>query len=192
MRTNSWLTYCQVEFRLVVFRPYKGEILQGVILESSSQSGLRIGLDFFADVWIPSINLPEGSRIHHDPTDTENPHPTWIWDPNDDIETAFFYDTSEIVRFRVEEEIWHDASPEKPDFGKDANGDLSIRQHVAAGGFNQGDDEKAAALKRPVPYAIIGSMGAAGLGCVHWWRQAEDAGEGDAEGGADVEMQGNE
>jgi DNA-directed RNA polymerase III subunit RPC8 len=30
-----------VEFRLVVFRPYKGEILQGVILESDSPDGLR-------------------------------------------------------------------------------------------------------------------------------------------------------
>jgi hypothetical protein len=83
------------------------------------------------------------------------------------------------VRFRVEEEIWNDASPEKPDFSTNANGDLSIRAAVASGGFNAQDDEKVKALKRPVPYAIVGSMGAAGLGCVHWWR-SEAEGDEDA------------
>lgn len=78
------LTIYEVEFRLVVFRPFKGEILQGVILESSSPDGIRggcevlilknqhlntdayntVGLDFFADVWIPGpTNMPEGSRL---------------------------------------------------------------------------------------------------------------------------------
>jgi hypothetical protein len=118
--------------------------------------------------------------------------PTWVWNPeasdhpeNDDLSAAFFYDKNEIVRFRVEEEVWHDASPEKPDFSSNVNGDLTIRAHVTAGGFNKKDDEKTEALKRPVPYAIIGSMAAAGLGCVHWWRlQGEDDDE-DADDGVD-------
>jgi hypothetical protein len=98
------------------------------------------------------------------------------------------------VRFRVEEEIWHDASPEKPDFSSSINGDLSIRAHVAAGaGFKKPEDEKTEALKRPVPYALIGSMAAGGLGCVHWWRGNGEGGEedGDAEAGAE-EMDGME
>ena len=164
---------------------------------------MLVGLDFFADIWIPAVNLPPESRLYSDPSTStleggEDPEegPTWIWDPNSDVETAFFYDVREIVRFRVEEEIWHDASPEKPDFSSNANGDLSIRAHVASGAFDGGaggkEEEKAAALKRQVPYAIIGSMGAAGLGCVHWWRQGEEGEDGDAEGGADVEMEGGE
>lgn len=94
------------------------------------------------------------------------------------------------MRFRVEEESWHDASPEKPDFSSNINGDLSIRAHLAAsatGGFKKPADEKTEALSRPVPYALIGSMAAAGLGCVHWWRS-----QGEAEDGDDEEMEGAE
>jgi DNA-directed RNA polymerase III subunit RPC8 len=183
-----------MEFRLIVFRPYKGEILQGVILESSSPSGLRIGLDFFFDIWIPAQNLPPEAKLLKNTDDTSPDEFTWVWDPNDDPETAFWYDLAEIVRFRVEEEVWSDSSPERPDFVTSKEGDLSIRAHVAAGGFEKDGDEKGKALKRSVPYAVIGSMQVAGLGCVHWWRSEEggEGEEGDAEGGADVEMGGDE
>lgn len=73
-----------VQFRLIVFRPYKGEILEGVIAESSVQgiksmsqtrslphtwqsdkAGSAVQLDFFDDVWVPGpSNLFEGSRLY--------------------------------------------------------------------------------------------------------------------------------
>jgi len=52
-----------VEFRLVVFRPFRGEIVQGVLLEGNAD-GIRVGLDFFSDVWIPAANLQEGSKLY--------------------------------------------------------------------------------------------------------------------------------
>ncbi|KIW07764.1 uncharacterized protein PV09_01692 [Verruconis gallopava] len=185
-----------VEFRLVVFRPFKGEILQGVILDSSSPEGIRIGLDFFADIWIPApTNLPEDSRLL-----TSEAKPVWVWNPNasedplnDDLSDAYFYEVDETVRFRVEDEIWHNTGPEKADFLENPNGDLTIRTHVAAGGFQKAADEKETAKQSPVPYAIIGSMAAAGLGCVHWWRVHDEGGEdgGEDDGGED-EMEGVE
>lgn len=87
-----------------------------------------------------------------------------------------------MVRFRVEDELWHDATPEKPD----------VVKQLAEGVRRTEEEElKKRVLERPVPYAIVGSMGAPGLGCVYWWRDQDEAAgeeEGDAEGGADVEM----
>ncbi|KAL8447221.1 hypothetical protein Emed_004544 [Eimeria media] len=45
-------------FKAVVFRPFVGEVLQGVVCESSA-SGIAVDLEFFKDVKIPSSNLRE-------------------------------------------------------------------------------------------------------------------------------------
>ena len=42
-----------VKFRFIVFRPFKGEILIGKV-RSCSQDGLRVSVDFFDDIFIPS------------------------------------------------------------------------------------------------------------------------------------------
>jgi DNA-directed RNA polymerase III subunit RPC8 len=47
---------------MVVFRPFKGEIIQGILLEGNPE-GIRVHLDFFSDIWIPAANLQEGSRL---------------------------------------------------------------------------------------------------------------------------------
>jgi len=39
----------------------------------------------------------------------------WIWTTEDGIE--FFFDKDEAVRFRVEAEVWHDLTPQKPSIG---------------------------------------------------------------------------
>ncbi|KAI9819545.1 MAG: DNA-directed RNA polymerase III subunit rpc25 [Pycnora praestabilis] len=51
-----------VEFRLVVFRPFKGEIILGKI-SSASEYGIKIRLDFFDDIFIPPHLLFEGSEL---------------------------------------------------------------------------------------------------------------------------------
>lgn len=175
-----------IEFRMVVFRPYKGEIIQGVILESHASTGLRIGLDFFADVFVPVSGLPAKSKLVPPTPGEPDSKAIWAWDENNDLDNAYFYEQYEIVRFRVEEEIWNDASPEKPDFQKDANGEKSIREKIEKerGDFKK-KTEKELAMERPVPYAIVASLGAPGLGCVNWWREEEAEPELDAIGGAE-------
>ncbi|TKA63597.1 hypothetical protein B0A49_04671 [Cryomyces minteri] len=89
-----------VEFRLIVFRPFKGEIMQGVI-SSSSVHGIK---NFFEDIFVPgNTNLFEGSKFNA-------AERTWVW--TTDGQEAFF-DNHEVVRFRVEAENWHDLSPQQ-------------------------------------------------------------------------------
>lgn len=92
-----------VEFRLVVFRPFKGEIILGQI-SSASAYGMKIRLDFFDDIFVPPNLMFQKSFFNVQ-------EQVWTW-VNDDDE--YFYDKNEWVRVRVEEEQWNDISPSPP------------------------------------------------------------------------------
>ncbi|KAF2452707.1 DNA-directed rna polymerase III 25 kd polypeptide [Lineolata rhizophorae] len=128
-----------VEFRLVVFRPFKGEILQGKIL-GSSHLGIRIHMGFYEDIFVPGpVNLFEGSEF-------DVAEQVWVWKAEGENGTEeLYFDTNEVVRFRVEAEVWHDQSPQAP-MADDAS-----------------DEE------RKTPYSIIASMQQGGLGPTMWW-----------------------
>jgi len=83
----------------------------------------------------------------------------WIWTTEEGAEC--FYDKNEPVRLRVEREIWHDLTPQKPNFDT-----------------SNGDD--AEPVVKPVCYTIIGGMNQAGLGPFLWW-QEEEGGEEEEE-----------
>lgn len=92
----------------------------------------------------------------------------WIWTTEEGNEC--FYDKNEPVRLRVETEIWHDLTPQKPNFD---NTPAEGEEPVA----------------KPVCYTIIGGMNQAGLGPYLWWQEEEEEGgseeeDGDAEGDA--------
>ncbi|KAL9585666.1 MAG: hypothetical protein Q9212_001403 [Teloschistes hypoglaucus] len=94
-----------VEFRLIVFRPFKGEIIAGRISGASAE-GMRssLTLDFFDDIFVPANLLFADSTFN----DLEQ---CWIWS-NEGQE--YFYDKTEWVRFRVEQEHWTDLAPVAP------------------------------------------------------------------------------
>ncbi|KAI9788439.1 MAG: DNA-directed RNA polymerase III subunit rpc25 [Peltula sp. TS41687] len=88
------------EFRLVVFRPFKGEVLLGKI-SSSSALGIKIRLDFFDDIFVPGNLLFGGSRFDH-------VEQVWVWESEG---TKLYFDKNESVLFRVESEEWNDQAP---------------------------------------------------------------------------------
>ncbi|KAI8087477.1 RNA polymerase Rpb7 [Thamnidium elegans] len=55
-------SYVKVLFRVVVFRPFVGEILTGKI-KSCSPSGVRVSMGFFDDILIPGGALQPGSKL---------------------------------------------------------------------------------------------------------------------------------
>lgn len=46
----------------MVFRPFKGEVITGRI-GSSSESGIKVALDFFNDIHVPVDLMFEGSYL---------------------------------------------------------------------------------------------------------------------------------
>ena len=93
-----------VDFRLIVFRPFRGEILQGRITANNFE-GIRISMDFFDDIWVP------GPHMLFDNTKYNATEEAWVWTTDEGHE--LFFDRNETVRFRVEAETWTDLSPEK-------------------------------------------------------------------------------
>ncbi|KAH6854513.1 RNA polymerase III subunit Rpc25-domain-containing protein [Chaetomium sp. MPI-CAGE-AT-0009] len=133
-----------VEFRVVVFRPYKGEVIAARIMDQSPE-GINLATDFFDDIFVPWTELPEGSEF--EPSDN-----LWIWKEDDQ---AMYFDNNEMVRFRVISEEWHDQAPSKP---------------VEAVEVPEGAEEAPAQpINTKPPYTITGSMSGPGLGCCLWW-----------------------
>ncbi|GFF38393.1 hypothetical protein IFM46972_05534 [Aspergillus udagawae] len=144
---GTGLVNVNVKFRLIVFRPFKGEILLGKI-SSATQQGIKIGVEFFNDILIPPDLLLDGARLLWEvhvgsPGNSDIADQVWVWENEDG--STFYFDIGEIVRFRVEMEEWHDQIPNAPDLGDGAT------------------------IERKPPYSIIGSMQMAGLGPVSWW-----------------------
>ena len=57
--------YTQVFFRLLVFRPFVGEVLPAKVCGVSA-GGIRLSLGFFEDVWVPAAFLPPTSYTWRD------------------------------------------------------------------------------------------------------------------------------
>ncbi|KDO68535.1 hypothetical protein CISIN_1g029495mg [Citrus sinensis] len=84
-----------VKFRLVVFRPFVGEIIAAKLKESDA-NGLRLSLGFFEDIYVPSHLLPSPSRSEPDPYGRYEVK--WIWEFGD---TKYVIDGLDEIKFRV-------------------------------------------------------------------------------------------
>ena len=106
----------QCEFRLLVFRPFKGEVILGKI-ESSNEEYIRVSTDFFADIRVKPHMLFDG-------TEFDAKEQVWVWkNEGDDL----YFDVGEVVRIRVEEEEWHDQSPTRPPLSEESNSDIDAK-----------------------------------------------------------------
>lgn len=94
---------------MIVFRPFKGEVMLGRI-RSSTPAGINVRTDFFDDIFIPFEELPVGAEYNHS-------EQLWIWNFD---EERLFYDNHEMVRFQVIDEDWHDQTPAGPTQADDA------------------------------------------------------------------------
>ena len=137
---GTGLVNINAEFRLIVFRPSKGEVMHARIA-SCTATGIRLSTEFFGDIHVGPKDLFPNCEFH----EGEN---AWIWHNDDGEEpTELFFDQGDTVRFRVEAEEWSDASAKAPVLEEGLDG----------------------VVERKSPYKIIGSMAQPGLGNVLWW-----------------------
>ncbi|KAI9225995.1 MAG: DNA-directed RNA polymerase III subunit RPC8 isoform a [Piptocephalis tieghemiana] len=93
-------SYIEVQFRMVVFRPFVDEVLIGKIRQSHSD-GIHVSITFFDDIFIPGSMLQDGTVF-----DAEEQ--VWIWKYGGN---ELFMDVGEPIRFRIVRESFKDASP---------------------------------------------------------------------------------
>nr|POF26140.1 dna-directed rna polymerase iii subunit rpc8 [Quercus suber] len=103
-----------VDFKILVFRPHKGEILRASIA-ASNMKGIYLTTKFFEDIVIPPHLLFEGTVWDADDQGVES----FIFRPEDGSGYEFFFDRYEEVLFRVEQEEWTDLSPQMKRPGED-------------------------------------------------------------------------
>jgi len=95
-----------VEFRLVVFRPFVGEILTGTIL-ASDEKGLQLSMGFFDEVHVPNTRLQK-------PCSWSADEKLWVWNVTES--DVLFFDLQNDVRFRVVRvEFTHIMEPPRKD-----------------------------------------------------------------------------
>lgn len=92
LRPGDGSIYIKCEFRLIVFKPFVGEVLVGWI-SSCTEEGLNVRMEFFDNVFIPKTMLFEGTQFIIK-------EQAWVW-KND--EYSLYLDTNEKIRFRVED-----------------------------------------------------------------------------------------
>lgn len=93
--------YVDVQFRVVVWKPFIGEILTGWVADCSAE-GIKVRMEFFDEVFIPKDYLFEGCTFK--PVEK-----AWVWLP--DADTELFIDINDKIRFRVEEEVFVNIKP---------------------------------------------------------------------------------
>ncbi|CAF2051886.1 unnamed protein product [Brassica napus] len=87
----------KVRFRIVVFRPFVGEVIAARFKESDS-NGLRLTLGFFEDIYVPAPLIPRPNRCEPDPYNRSQMRWVWIFE-----EQEYIIDHScQQINFRVE------------------------------------------------------------------------------------------
>eukprot|EP01038_Epipyxis_sp_PR26KG_P016772 gene16772-22951_t len=165
-----------VKFRLVIFRPFIGEIIIGKILSCGAE-GLKVSIDFFDDIIIPSSLLPDPSTYH--PKDN-----AWIWKYSDEDYSMI---PGEEVRLKVKtiqftgvttsaKGIQTIVTSESSNLNNKASQSLipikmddsslfpspSIRRRSASIGLSPEEEI-------PAPMQVIGAINDSGLGLITWW-----------------------
>ncbi|KAK9451179.1 RNA polymerase III subunit Rpc25-domain-containing protein [Limtongia smithiae] len=155
IRHGDGSAYIKTVFRLIVFRPFVGEILVGWI-SSCSEDGLKVRMDFFDDIFIPKEYLFESCIFI--PREQ-----AWVWRTEHDL----YLDTNERIRFRVEQEIFTDQSPQGPQLIDPESG-MTFGDSAAAK-QQQMLLQGSAGQTVVSPYSLIGSCMSYGMGLVTWW-----------------------
>ncbi|KAH8116342.1 RNA polymerase III subunit Rpc25-domain-containing protein [Phellopilus nigrolimitatus] len=115
----------KVVFRLVVFRPFSGEVILAKV-KSSDEEGIRVSVGFFDSMYIPLNYLPTPSafdpneRAHfwlptYEPPASDPEHvPTQHELLDSPTAERMYIDAGEVVRVRVETDEFYDDEPGPP------------------------------------------------------------------------------
>ncbi|KAF8820129.1 Rna polymerase Rpb7, N-terminal domain-containing protein [Cardiosporidium cionae] len=85
----------KVNFRLIIFKPFLGEILDGTLIEANS-SGMKVSLQFFQDIKLH----PDAIR---NPRGFDKEEERWWWEYEDH---RLYYELNQKIRFQVVEVLF--------------------------------------------------------------------------------------
>eukprot|EP00802_Teleaulax_amphioxeia_P015420 Tamp_15510.p1 GENE.Tamp_15510~~Tamp_15510.p1 ORF type:complete len:223 (+),score=66.98 Tamp_15510:110-778(+) len=148
--------HVRAEFTLLVFRPFKSEVLVGKVRKSTREDGIWISIGFFEDILVPPQFMPDGSEFD------ENLQ-LWVW--KSEYGVAEITDLSP-VRFRVNNVVFRQVTRPQhapPVVGLDAQ---------KSNPDEDGDEEKEKAQDKAL--LVLASIKDDGLGMVIWWDNQQE------------------
>ena len=113
-----------VVFRLVVFKPFVGEVLSGTVV-SCDRQGLRLSMGFFDEIRVPSGMLP-------DPSSWSDEEQLWVW--NVTPEDRLFIDLENKIRFRAAQVSF---SHQKTPSGETGLGEVVVPTMIITGALDK-------------------------------------------------------
>ncbi|KAL6966625.1 hypothetical protein U1Q18_032406 [Sarracenia purpurea var. burkii] len=140
-----------VRFRLIMFRPFVGEVIVAKLKEFDAHS-LRLSLGFFDDIYVPAHLLPHPHRFVTDP------EKKWLWEYEGE---SYPIDGVDEIRFRVQS-INYPSIPVEQEILSNA---LPVEQNKQS----QHTPPKNTQSKPFAPMVVTGSLDADGLGPISWW-----------------------
>ncbi|KAL6071679.1 DNA-directed RNA polymerase III subunit RPC8 [Balamuthia mandrillaris] len=152
--------HTKVTFRMVVFRPFRGEVIVGK-LRHSTPDGITVSLGFFEDVFIPKEELQE-------PSFYDKAEKLWVWEYQSETgeQHRFFMDPGFELRFRVTSLQFNETprkqtfKPKKPDH---IMPDANANKNEPSSSSSSSDSHAYP------PMAILGTCKEDGLGMLDWW-----------------------
>jgi DNA-directed RNA polymerase III subunit RPC8 len=144
----------KVKFRLVVFRPFVGEILEGTV-RSSSEEGIHVSVSLFDDILVPPACMQSNTTF--DPSEQ-----VWSWNYE---ENQMFLDVGETIRFRVMGEQFTETAPLQKE--------VLMAARAAALSDTEVTPVEEEVPVTPAPYKLVATVAEDGLGLVRWWQPPE-------------------
>lgn len=168
--------HTSVKFRLVMFKPFVGEILTGKVVTCDEQ-GARISLGFCDTIYVPHSLL-------QDPSSWSPDEQLWVWDVTP--ENQLWLDLDNMVRFRVDD-VAYEFPGNTASSMKVAAAAAAVHKAAAISSASGTTAEAAPLPVHPPAMKITAGMDRSGLGAIQWWPddmggyEDEDEGEYDAE-----------
>lgn len=174
---DSGSAYTEVQFRLVMFRPFVGEALVGRIA-SQTMDSVIVSLGFFADIKVPASLLQQPSQWNEETGEWE-----WQFEGQKlpmfkDHEIMFKVHKIQYATIKENSKRRVATITETPEHaGGGATGSPMLlsrsRQRSRSLSMDVFDDP---GLVLPA-LTIIGTMNETGLGMLQWWEEGEDGEE---------------
>ncbi|CAG8727830.1 19953_t:CDS:2 [Gigaspora margarita] len=177
-------SYAKVTFRLVVFRPFIGEIIEGTV-SSNTFEGVKVTLGYFDDILIPTHN-DDGWMFDHETQVWVRLWGSQISEQSWATPIYMYMDKDTTIKFRVVEEKFNDVCTKGPPpkrtgvvAGQKAPipSSSSLPSDVMIVGNNRSGNTQNVKTDtttnvptggKLVPYELIGSIAEVGLGSTLW------------------------
>ncbi|KAL9658512.1 hypothetical protein ABK040_006052 [Willaertia magna] len=151
--------FVDTTFRLIIFRPFIGETITGRIMSADPETGLRIAIGFFNDIYIPPYLLAQPCQ-YDDDTNQWN----WVYEDN-----TLPYAYPQEIRFRVNAIQFNtmiDSTP--PKYIDERKKLMEQQQH-------EGEQKQEEQKEEKPPMIIYGRVNEPGLGLTSWWAPSEES-----------------